>query len=99
MVRMGAITPSLEMSSQVGATAGRKMPAASANSSASRIQVAKAEPDLAVLDFAGRACGDRLQQAGYGLKGAESHDKHGAPLDDRRNVETRAQAPQGGAGA
>ena len=62
----------------------------------------EAEPDWAVLDFAGLACGDRLQQAGYGLKGAESHDKHGAPLDDKRNVaylETRAQAPQGGAEA
>ena len=41
MVRMVAITASLEMSSQVGATAVRKMPAASANSSASRLQVAK----------------------------------------------------------
>jgi hypothetical protein len=38
------------------------------------------------LDFAGLARGDRLQQAGYGLKGTESHDKHGAPLDDKRNV-------------
>jgi len=37
---MAAITASLVMSSQVGATAVRTMSAASANSSASRIQVA-----------------------------------------------------------
>ena len=40
MVRIAAITASLLMSSQVGATAVRTMSAASANSSASRIQVA-----------------------------------------------------------
>src|SRR5680860_782828 len=40
MVRMVAITASFQMSSQVGATAVRRMSAASANSSASRIQVA-----------------------------------------------------------
>jgi len=83
MVRMVAITASLEMSSQVGATAVRKMSAASANSSASRIQVAKRSqirrPSISP------AC-DRLQQAGYGLKGAESHDEHGAALDDKCNV-------------
>lgn len=41
MVRMVAMTASLEMSSQVGATAVRTMSAAKANSRASRIQVAK----------------------------------------------------------
>src|SRR6185437_2077783 len=40
MVRIAAITASLVMSSQVGATAVRTTSAASANSSASRIQVA-----------------------------------------------------------
>src|SRR5262245_8764373 len=41
MVRMVAITASFEMSSQVGATAVRKISAARANSSPSNIQVAK----------------------------------------------------------
>ena len=50
MVRMVAITPSLAMSSQVGATAVRKRSAARANSSPSRIQVANFNEATSQLD-------------------------------------------------
>ena len=81
MVRMVAITASFEMSSQVGATAVRTRSAASANSSASRIHVAKRSQNLPAAHLVGGAVERRGQHAGERLEGAVAHDKDGRSLD------------------
>src|SRR5262245_53328599 len=75
MVRMVAMTAS-EMSSQVGAT---KMSAASANSSPSRIQVAKRSQIW-------RPSNPVAWPRGHGLQRAEGDDEHGAALDGESDV-------------
>jgi hypothetical protein len=101
MVRMVAMTASFEMSSQVGATAVRKMSAASAFEP-EQDPGGESEPDLASFQPRRLAVGDRLYEGGHGLQRAEGDDEHRAALDGKRNVardqiefvcERRVQAP------
>src|SRR3990170_5647542 len=86
MVRMVAITASFEMSYQVGATAVRTRSAARANSSASRIQVAKRSQISRPSLPPGGAPDDRRHHPPNGLDGAKGHDEHRPRLDDERDV-------------
>jgi len=108
MVRMVAMTASLLMSSQVGATAVRKM---SGERKFEREQDpgGEAQPDLASFAPRRLAIGDRPKQSGHGLQRSEGDDEDGAALDGEGDVagdeielllERRVQAPplQYGAG-
>jgi hypothetical protein len=103
MVRMVAMTASLLMSSQVGATAVRKMSAASANSKPEQYPSGEAEPDLASFDPRRLAGCDRPEQGGDRLQRAKGDDEHRAAFDGKSDVacdqielllERRVQAPQ-----
>ena len=85
MVRMVAITASLVMSSQVGATAVRTRSAASANSSASRIQVANLSQIVPARHLVGGALKDQRDDAAKRLQRAEADDEHRRGLDDERD--------------
>jgi hypothetical protein len=63
----------------------RTKSAASANSSASKIQVAKAEPDFTAARRVGLALPNRDCDMGYRLHGAEGDDQHGARLNEQRD--------------
>ena len=79
MARMVAITASLAMSSQVGATAVRTRSAARANwreQNPSR----EPDPDLPPLHLVGGFSEDRRNHSGKGLHSAECNDEHGASL-------------------
>ena len=99
---MVAMTASFEMSSQVGATAVRKMSAASANSSPSKIQVANRSQIWRPSNPVAWPLAIAFMQGGHGLQRAEGDDEHRAALDGKRNVardqiefvcERRVQAP------
>jgi hypothetical protein len=82
---MVAITASLEMSSQVGATAVRTRSAASAIEPKQN-PGGESEPDLAALHFA-RAPRDGGRHHGRDrLDRAERHHEHGTGLDNERDI-------------
>jgi hypothetical protein len=83
---MVAITASLAMSSQVGATAVRTRSAASANSSASRIQGREPDPNLPSFHLAGGSSDHYDNDGGKCLEGAEGDNENGACLNDERDV-------------
>ena len=83
MVRTVAITASLEMSSQVGR--GAQDIGGKRKFQRGKIQVAR-RSQISGIRFRSAFAGDRLQQAGYALKGAEGHDEHGAALDNECDV-------------
>lgn len=85
MVRMVAITASLAMSSQVGATAVRTRSAARANSSELNPS-REPDPDLPPLHLVGGFSEDRRNHSGKGLHSAEGNDEHGASLDEERDI-------------
>jgi hypothetical protein len=79
---MVAMTASLPMSSQVGATAVRTRSAASAGE---QDPGGEFEPDLAPAWGVRLALPDRFRHERERLHGAESDDEHGAGLNDERN--------------
>ena len=87
MVRMVAMTASLAMSSQVGATAVRTRSAASANSSASRIQVA----NLSQISRPASSLAPRLKIAPIApmiaCSARKLHDEDRACLDEERDID------------
>lgn len=83
---MAAITASLAMSSQVGATAVRRRSAASANSSPSKDPGGEFEPDLAAHHLVGGAIEDRHDDVDDGLEGAEAYNENGTALDSERDI-------------
>jgi hypothetical protein len=83
MVRIVAITASFEISSQVGATAVRTRSAASANSSASKIQVANLSQISPADHLVGGAAERGSHQSGQRLDRAVAHDENGGRFDGK----------------
>jgi hypothetical protein len=81
---MVAITASLPISSQVGATAVRTRSAARANSSASRIQVTNLSQIPRPRVESRFALPDRRGDKPKRLQSAKGDDEHGAGLNEKR---------------
>jgi hypothetical protein len=86
MVRMVAITASLAMSSQVGATAVRTRSAAKGKLKREQNPSREPDPDLPPLHLVGGFSEDRRNHSGKGLHSAEGNDEHGASLDEERDI-------------
>ena len=83
---MAAITASMLMSSQVGATAVRTISAASANSSGQQDPGGEFQPDLPALHLVGGALHNQPDDAAERLYRAEGDDEHRCGLDGERHV-------------
>ena len=86
MVRMVAITASLEMSSQVGATAVRTRSAARAEFEREQDPGCEPDPDLPAAHLIGRSSDDAGEDRNERLERAERHDENGTRLDQKRDV-------------
>ena len=82
---MVAITASLEMSSQVGATAVRTKIGGKRKFQREQDPGGEAEPDFTAARRVGLALPNRDCDMGYRLHGAEGDDQHGARLNEQRD--------------
>lgn len=83
---MAAITASLAMSSQVGATAVRRRSGGERELEPEQDPGGEFEPDLAAHHLVGGAIEDRHDDVDDGLEGAEAYNEDGTALDGERDI-------------